>query len=91
MNLLSSIPQEAADLAGIPSGRRVFTAFLISGALAGFAGALFLALHAQVDVTGGTGYIGRRLVELARRDLHNLHRRCRRWRWRHGPPFPRRQ
>ena len=30
--------------------------FLISGALAGFAGALFLALHAQIDVTGGTGY-----------------------------------
>jgi rhamnose transport system permease protein len=47
---------EAAALAGIPAERRVFTAFLISGALAGLAGALFLALHAQVDVTGGTGY-----------------------------------
>jgi rhamnose transport system permease protein len=47
---------EAAELAGIPSGRRVFTAFLVSGGLAGFAGALFLALHAQIDVTGGTGY-----------------------------------
>ena len=47
---------EAAALAGMPAGRRVFTAFLISGALAGLAGALFLALHAQVDVTGGTGY-----------------------------------
>jgi rhamnose transport system permease protein len=46
----------AADLAGIPSGRRVFTGFLISGALAGLAGALFLAQHAQIDVTGGTGY-----------------------------------
>jgi rhamnose transport system permease protein len=47
---------DAAALAGIPTGRRVFTAFLISGSLAGFAGALFLALHAQIDVTGGNGY-----------------------------------
>jgi rhamnose transport system permease protein len=47
---------EAAALAGIPTGRRVFTAFLASGALAGLAGALFLAIHAQIDVTGGTGY-----------------------------------
>jgi rhamnose transport system permease protein len=47
---------EAAALAGIPAGRRVFTAFLASGALAGLAGALFLAIHAQIDVTGGTGY-----------------------------------
>jgi rhamnose transport system permease protein len=47
---------EAAALAGIPAGRRVFTAFLISGALAGFAGALFLAIHAQIDVSGGSGY-----------------------------------
>jgi rhamnose transport system permease protein len=47
---------EAAMLAGIPAGRRVFTAFTLSGALAGLAGVLFLALHAQIDVTGGTGY-----------------------------------
>lgn len=47
---------DAAALAGIPAGRRVFTAFLISGTLAGLAGALFLALHAQIDVTGGIGY-----------------------------------
>jgi rhamnose transport system permease protein len=47
---------DAAALAGVPAGRRVFTAFLVSGTLAGFAGALFLALHAQVDVTGGNGY-----------------------------------
>ncbi len=47
---------EAAALAGVPSGRRVFTAFLTSGTLAGLAGALFLALHAQIDVTGGAGY-----------------------------------
>src|SRR5207302_8142103 len=47
---------EAAALAGIPAGRRVFTAFVISGTLAGLAGALFLALHAQVDNSGGIGY-----------------------------------
>jgi rhamnose transport system permease protein len=47
---------EAAALAGVPAARRVFTAFVISGSLAGLAGALFLALHAEVDVTGGTGY-----------------------------------
>jgi rhamnose transport system permease protein len=47
---------DAAALAGIPAGRRVFTAFVLSGALAGLAGVLFLALHAQIDVTGGTGY-----------------------------------
>jgi rhamnose transport system permease protein len=47
---------EAAALAGVPVARRIFTAFVISGSLAGLAGALFLALHAEVDVTGGTGY-----------------------------------
>ena len=47
---------EAAGLAGIPSGKRVFAAFLISGTLAGLGGALFLALHATVDVRAGTGY-----------------------------------
>jgi rhamnose transport system permease protein len=47
---------EAAVLAGIPTGRRVFTAFVISGLLAGLGGALFLALHATVDVRAGTGY-----------------------------------
>ena len=47
---------EAAMLAGIPAAKRVFLAFLISGGLAGLGGALFLALHAQIDVTGGAGY-----------------------------------
>ncbi|CAN5539120.1 ABC transporter permease [soil metagenome] len=47
---------EAAALAGIRSARRVFVAFLVSGALAGLTGSLFLALHATVDVKGGTGY-----------------------------------
>jgi rhamnose transport system permease protein len=47
---------EAAALAGVPIGRRVFTAFLISGSLAGLGGALFLSEVATVDATGGTGY-----------------------------------
>jgi rhamnose transport system permease protein len=47
---------EAAGLAGIPVGKRVFGAFVISGALAGLGGALFLAEYATVDATGGTGY-----------------------------------
>jgi rhamnose transport system permease protein len=47
---------EAAALAGVPVAKRVFTAFVISGALAGLGGALFLAEYAQVDSTGGTGY-----------------------------------
>jgi rhamnose transport system permease protein len=47
---------EAATLAGIPSGRRVFLAFVTSGALAGLGGALFLALFAQVDNSAGVGY-----------------------------------
>ena len=47
---------EAAALAGVPAARRVFTAFVLSGSLAGLAGALFLALHAEVDVTAGAGY-----------------------------------
>ena len=47
---------DAAALAGIPTGRRVFSAFLISGTLAGLAGSLFLALHATVDVRAGSGY-----------------------------------
>jgi rhamnose transport system permease protein len=47
---------EAATLAGIPTAKRVFTAFVASGALAGFGGALFLALHASIDNSGGLGY-----------------------------------
>jgi rhamnose transport system permease protein len=47
---------DAAALAGIPAARRVFMAFVVSGALAGLGGALFLALHAQVDNSAGLGY-----------------------------------
>lgn len=47
---------DAAAMAGIPIARRVFTSFVVSGALAGLAGALFLALHAAVDNSAGSGY-----------------------------------
>jgi rhamnose transport system permease protein len=47
---------EAAALAGLPVAKRIFTTFLISGGLAGLAGALFLAEFATVNTTGGTGY-----------------------------------
>jgi rhamnose transport system permease protein len=47
---------EAAALAGVPAGKRVFTAFLISGALAGLSGALFISEFATVNSTAGSGY-----------------------------------
>jgi rhamnose transport system permease protein len=47
---------EAAALAGVPIGKRVFTAFVISGALAGLGGALFVSEFATVNSTAGSGY-----------------------------------
>ncbi|HZZ55156.1 MAG TPA: ABC transporter permease [Trebonia sp.] len=47
---------EAARLAGIPVGRRVFTAFAISGAIAGVAGVLWAAQYGTIDTNAGTGY-----------------------------------
>lgn len=47
---------DAARLAGIPSGRRIFTAFMVSGAIAGVAGVLWAAQYGTVDSTAGTGY-----------------------------------
>ena len=47
---------EAARLAGIPVGRRVFTAFTVSGAIAGVAGVLWAAQYQTVDSNAGTGY-----------------------------------
>jgi rhamnose transport system permease protein len=47
---------DAAALAGVPTGRRVFTAFVISGGLAGLGGALFLAQFATVSAVAGNGY-----------------------------------
>jgi rhamnose transport system permease protein len=45
-----------ARLAGIPVGRRVFTAFAVSGALAGLAGVLWAAQYQTIDSTAGTSY-----------------------------------
>jgi rhamnose transport system permease protein len=47
---------EGARLAGVRSDRRVLTAFVLSGALAGLAGVLFTARFGTVDATAGTGY-----------------------------------
>jgi len=47
---------DAARLAGIPIARRVFTAFVLSGALAGIAGVLWAAQYGTIDSTAGTGY-----------------------------------
>ncbi|MGD0557661.1 MAG: ABC transporter permease [Streptosporangiaceae bacterium] len=47
---------DAAKLAGIPIGRRTFTAFAVSGAIAGLAGVLWAAQYGTVDSTAGTSY-----------------------------------
>ena len=46
----------AARLAGIPVGSRVFLAFVLSGGIAGVAGALWLSLYGSVDAIAGAGY-----------------------------------
>ncbi len=46
---------EAAEMAGIPSKRLVFMAFLLSGALSGLAGFMFLARFGTVTVVAGLG------------------------------------
>ncbi|MGW4111152.1 ABC transporter permease [Actinosynnema sp. NPDC004786] len=46
---------EAARLAGIPAGRRVFTAFVVSGALVGLAGVLHVAYFGTINASVGTG------------------------------------
>jgi rhamnose transport system permease protein len=47
---------EGAKLAGVRSERRVLTAFVLSGALAGLGGVLFTARFGTVDATAGVGY-----------------------------------
>jgi rhamnose transport system permease protein len=47
---------EGARLAGVRSDRRVLTAFVIAGALAGLGGVLFTARFGTVDATAGVGY-----------------------------------
>ncbi|MCF6468768.1 ABC transporter permease [Nonomuraea sp. MG754425] len=46
----------AARLAGIPVGRRVFAAFVASGALAGLAGVLYAARFGTLDANAGNGF-----------------------------------
>ncbi|MCU1495446.1 MAG: inner-rane translocator [Acidimicrobiaceae bacterium] len=46
----------AAELAGVPVRKRVFWAFVFSGAIAGLGGALWLAQFATVASTAGSGY-----------------------------------
>lgn len=52
---MGSSPQ-AAQLAGIPVGRRTVAAFVVSGGLAGLAGVLFAARFGTIDAAAGTGY-----------------------------------
>jgi rhamnose transport system permease protein len=47
---------EAARLAGIPVRRRILAAYTLAGALAGLAGALYLARFGNVDSATGSGY-----------------------------------
>lgn len=46
---------EAAKLFGIPVGRRVLTAFIVNGALAGLAGVLWASRFSSVGARTGTG------------------------------------
>jgi rhamnose transport system permease protein len=47
---------DAARLAGIPVGSRVFLAFVLSGGIAGIAGAVWLSYFGSVDAIAGVGY-----------------------------------
>jgi rhamnose transport system permease protein len=47
---------DAARLAGVPSGKLVFGAFVLCGALAGLAGVLWGARFATVDAHAGSGF-----------------------------------
>ena len=47
---------EGARLTGVRSERRVLTAFVLAGALAGLGGVLFTARFGTVDATAGVGY-----------------------------------
>lgn len=55
LHALGSSP-EAARLAGIPVRARIMTAYILCGALAGLAGALYLARFGNVDSATGNGY-----------------------------------
>ena len=53
---MPSARSRCGALAGIPVGSRVFLAFVLSGAIAGVTGALWLSLYASVDAIAGVGY-----------------------------------
>jgi rhamnose transport system permease protein len=46
---------EAARLAGVPTTRRLLTAYVLSGALAGLGGVLYAARFGTVDASAGSG------------------------------------
>jgi rhamnose transport system permease protein len=46
---------DAADLIGLPKERVIFTAFLVSGALSGLAGFMFLGRFGNITVQAGNG------------------------------------
>jgi rhamnose transport system permease protein len=46
---------DAARLAGIPTAKRVFTAFVFSGAIAGLAGVLWASQYATINSTAANG------------------------------------
>ncbi|SDE33260.1 ABC transporter permease [Glycomyces harbinensis] len=46
---------EAARLAGLPAGRRLMTAYVLSGSLAGLGGVLYAARFGTVDASAGFG------------------------------------
>lgn len=52
---IGSSPQ-AADLVGVPTTKRLFYAFMISGAIAGLCGVLWASYYGTIDSTAGTGY-----------------------------------
>ena len=54
MYALGSSP-EAAQLAGVPAGRRLLTAYILCGALAGLGGVLYAARYGTVDASAGYG------------------------------------
>ncbi len=45
----------AARLAGIPIGKRVFTAFVLSGAIAGLGGVIWATQYNTIDATAANG------------------------------------
>lgn len=47
---------DAARLAGIQTGKRIFISFIVSGGIAGLAGVVWAAKYGTIDSTAGTSY-----------------------------------